>query len=90
MLVVKRIGDNAPTEEQIEMTNPELRRLISTETYLEEESAMDRQVREQNQMDKLLLITNRANKIKYSWDVLLCHGQSYPTNKALNTIKRKF
>ena len=55
---MKRIGDNAPTEEQIETTNPELRRLISTETYLEEESDMDRQVREQN--------TNRANKISYN------------------------
>ena len=48
MLVVMRTGDNAPTEQQVEVTNPELKRLISTETYLEEESAMDKQVREQN------------------------------------------
>ena len=48
MLVVMRTGDNAPTEEQVEVTNPELKRLISTETYLEEESAMDKQVTEQN------------------------------------------
>ena len=67
MLVVMRTGDNAPTEEQVEVTNPELKRLISTETYLEEESAMDKQVREQN--------INRANKIKYFWDVFLCHEQ---------------
>merc|ERR1719245_376272 len=43
-IVVMRIGDNAPTEEQIETTNPELRRLISTETYLEEESDMAKKV----------------------------------------------
>ena len=63
-IVVMRIGDNAPTEEQIETTNPELRRLISTETYLEEQSDMDRQVREQNLTQKRFSITSRVFKIK--------------------------
>ena len=45
MLVLMRTGNNAPTREQVDETNEELRRLIRQETYLEEESPMDRQVR---------------------------------------------
>ena len=60
-----RTGDNAPTEAQVEGTNVELRRLISTETYLEEESAMDKQVREeQNPTYRKLFITNRVNAVR--------------------------
>ena len=45
MLVVMRTGDNAPTREQVDGTKDEMRQLIRQETYLEEASAMDRQVR---------------------------------------------
>ena len=45
MLVVMRTGDNAPTREQVDGTKDEMRQLIRQETYLEEESAMDRPVR---------------------------------------------
>ena len=50
MIVVMRTGENAPTEEQVERTHQEVRRLIkgpSRETYLEEQADMEPQVREQ-------------------------------------------
>ena len=44
MLVIMRIGENAPTREQKEESKEELRRLIRQETYLEEKDPMDTQV----------------------------------------------
>ena len=44
-----RVGENAPTQEQLDLTtNESLRRLIREKTYLEEQDPMDPQVKEYN------------------------------------------
>ena len=46
MLVIMRVGENAPTMEQVDLANEDLQRLIREKTYLEEQNPMDPQVKE--------------------------------------------